>query len=94
MTAHGPCFQDYPHIGADANGVYVTTNEYDLFGPSYSAAQIFAFSKAQLAAHPASIPVTLVENLERRRLARLHRVAGNLARRASTRPTTTEPSTS
>lgn len=59
----GPCFQDYPHIGADKNGVYVTTNEYDLFGPSYSAAQIFAFSKAQLAAHPTSIGVTLVENL-------------------------------
>ncbi len=59
----GPCFQDYPHIGADANGVYITTNEYDLFGPSYNAAQIFAFSKAQLAAHPASINVTLVENL-------------------------------
>ncbi len=62
-TAHGPCFQDYPHIGADANGVYVTTNEYDLFGPSFNAAQIFAFSKKQLAAHPAAIDVTLVENL-------------------------------
>ena len=62
-TVHGPCFQDYPHIGADANGVYVTTNEYDLFGPSFNAAQIFAFSKTQLAAHPASIDVTLVENL-------------------------------
>jgi hypothetical protein len=60
---HGPCFQDYPHLGADANGVYVSTNEYDLFGPSYSAAQIFAFSKAQLAAHPAAVNVTLVENL-------------------------------
>jgi hypothetical protein len=62
-TAPGPCFQDYPHIGADKYGVYVTTNEYDLFGPSYNAAQIFAFSKAQLAAHPATIGVTLVENL-------------------------------
>ena len=62
-TTPGPCFQDYPHIGADANGIYITTNEYDLFGPSFSAAQIFAFSKAQLAAHPASISVTLVENL-------------------------------
>jgi hypothetical protein len=59
----GPCFQDYPHIGADANGVYVSTNEYDLFGPSFNAAQIFAFSKAQLAAHPASVNLTLVENL-------------------------------
>jgi hypothetical protein len=62
-TTPGPCFQDYPHIGADKNGVYITTNEYDLFGPKYNAAQIFAFSKAQLAAHPASIAVTLVENL-------------------------------
>lgn len=59
----GPCFQDYPHIGADGNGVYITTNEYDLFGPSYNAAQIFAMSKQQLAAHPSSLPVTLVENL-------------------------------
>ncbi|MET9273628.1 hypothetical protein [Kribbella sp. NPDC003557] len=59
----GPCFQDYPHIGADANGVYVSTNEYDLFGPSYNAAQIFAFPKTQLAAHPSAIDVTLVENL-------------------------------
>ena len=62
-TTPGPCFQDYPHIGADKYGVYITTNEYDLFGPNYNAAQIFAFSKAQLAAHPASINVTLVENL-------------------------------
>jgi hypothetical protein len=61
-SAPGPCFQDYPHIGSDANGVYITTNEYDLFGPSYNAAQIFAFSKAQLMAHPSSIDVTLVEN--------------------------------
>lgn len=59
----GPCFQDYPHIGADQNGVYVSTNEYDLFGPNYSAAQIFAFSKQELAAHGPSIRMTLVENL-------------------------------
>ncbi len=62
-TTPGPCFQDYPHIGADKYGVYITTNEYDLFGPSYNAAQIFAFSKAQLAAHPGSINMTLIENL-------------------------------
>jgi hypothetical protein len=59
----GPCFQDYPHIGADRNGIYVTTNEYDLFGDGFNAAQVFAFSKAQLAAHPTSINVTLIENL-------------------------------
>ena len=49
---------------ADKYGVYITTNEYDLFGPSYNAAQIFAFSKGELAAHPATINVTLVENLK------------------------------
>jgi hypothetical protein len=59
----GPCFQDYPHIGADKNGVYISTNEYDLFGPSYQAAQVFSFSKQQLAQHPFSIGMTLVENL-------------------------------
>ena len=59
----GPCFQDYPHIGADRNGVYVTSNEYDLFGPSFGAAQIFAFSKRELTAHPSAIRVTLVEDL-------------------------------
>jgi hypothetical protein len=63
-TAPGPCFQDYPHIGADKYGVYISTNEYDLFGPSYNAAQVFAFSKAQLAAHPASLAMTLVPNLD------------------------------
>jgi hypothetical protein len=62
-TTPGPCFQDYPHIGGDAYGVYITTNEYDLFGPAFNAAQIFAFSKAQLAEHPTNIDVTLVENL-------------------------------
>ena len=60
----GPCFQDYPHIGGDANGVYITTNEYDLFGPSYHASQVFAFSKGMLSAHPASLQVTLVQNLQ------------------------------
>ena len=24
----GPCLGDYPHIGADANGIYLTTNAY------------------------------------------------------------------
>lgn len=62
-TTPGPCFQDYPHIGGDRNGIYVSTNEYDLFGPNYSAAQIFAFPKAQLAAHPAALNVTLIQNL-------------------------------
>jgi hypothetical protein len=62
-TVPGPCFQDYPHIGGDRNGIYISTNEYDLFGPSYSAAQLYALSKQELAAHGPSVRVTLVENL-------------------------------
>jgi len=49
-----PCIGDYPHIGQDANGIYVTTNEYPLssapgtFGNNYDGAQLYAFSKAAL----------------------------------------------
>jgi hypothetical protein len=51
QLVHGPCLGDYPHIGADANGFYVATNEFNLFSPgSFHGAQIYAASKAQLAA--------------------------------------------
>jgi len=47
---HGPCLGDYPHVGADANGFYITTNEFDLAAPGrFHAAQIYALSKLQLA---------------------------------------------
>ena len=50
-TGHGPCLGDYPHIGADANGIYLTTNEYAFFPTFvYMGAQIYALSKAALAA--------------------------------------------
>lgn len=48
--APGPCIGDYPHIGADAYGFYITTNEYDLFGPEFRSANIYAMSKRALAA--------------------------------------------
>src|SRR5262249_46655255 len=32
---HGPCLGDYPHIGADANGFYITTNEFFFFTPGF-----------------------------------------------------------
>ena len=58
VLVHGPCLGDYPHIGADANGFYVTTNEFNLFSPGFfHGAQIYAFSKAQLAAGAASVNV-------------------------------------
>jgi hypothetical protein len=53
----GPCFGDYPHIGADANGFYVTTNEYSFFGPEFHGAQVYAFSKFALAAGASTVTV-------------------------------------
>ncbi len=38
----GFCIGDYPHLGADAFGFYVTTNEYSFFGSGYSGAQLYA----------------------------------------------------
>lgn len=43
----GPYLGDYPHIGADANGIYVTTNAYPWNGSGFAGAQIYALSKAQ-----------------------------------------------
>jgi hypothetical protein len=54
----GFCIGDYPHIGADANGFYITTNEYELFADGFTGAQIYAFSKQALAANATSVAVT------------------------------------
>jgi hypothetical protein len=53
----GPYLGDYPHMGADANGIYLTTNAYPWHGNGFSGAQIYALSKAQLAAGAASVTV-------------------------------------
>jgi hypothetical protein len=42
----GFCLGDYPHIGADANGIYLTTNEFSVFGPGFYGAQIYAIGKS------------------------------------------------
>jgi hypothetical protein len=43
-----PCFGDQPLIGADANGFYVSTNEYSITGPEYNGAQLYLMSKQGL----------------------------------------------
>ena len=43
-----PCLGDQPLIGADANGFYVTTNEFPLFVGGFNGAQVYAMSKTQL----------------------------------------------
>jgi hypothetical protein len=55
----GPCFADFPHIGVDQNGVYITTNEFPLFGDGFTGAQVYAISKAALVGGANSIDVYL-----------------------------------
>jgi hypothetical protein len=57
----GPYLGDYPHIGADANGFYITTNAYPWCCNGFSGAQIYAFSKAQLAAGAASVTMQHID---------------------------------
>ena len=45
-----PCLGDQPLIGADANGFYISTNEFPLFANGFNGAEIYAMSKAALAA--------------------------------------------
>jgi hypothetical protein len=54
----GFCLGDYPQIGADAFGFYVTTNEYPFFADGFHAAQLYAFNKFALAANAANVNVT------------------------------------
>ena len=56
-----PCLGDYPHIGADAYGFYVTTNAYPWNGNGFNGAQIYAFSKRQLASGAATVSVTHID---------------------------------
>jgi hypothetical protein len=49
-TNPNACFGDYPHIGADANAIFLTTNEYAFFGNSFHGAQVYTLSKADLVA--------------------------------------------
>jgi hypothetical protein len=41
-----PCFGDEPFLGADANGIYISTNEFGFL--TSNGAQIYAISKAEL----------------------------------------------
>ena len=43
-----PCFGDQPLMGADANGFYLTTNEYTLATSAFNGGIVYAFSKTGL----------------------------------------------
>jgi hypothetical protein len=44
----GFCLGDYPHIGADAHGIYLTTNEFAFSGPGFYGAQVYAIGNNAL----------------------------------------------
>ncbi|HEY7525392.1 MAG TPA: hypothetical protein VIA82_00950 [Candidatus Limnocylindria bacterium] len=56
-----PCFGDQPLIGADANGFYITTNEFPVFAAGFNGANVYAMSKPALAAGSAGTVVALYE---------------------------------
>lgn len=55
------CLGDYPHIGADRNGIYITSNEFPVYVGGFHGANIYAISKAALTSGRASLPVTLFD---------------------------------
>ncbi|MFL6238051.1 MAG: hypothetical protein ACJ735_00970 [Actinomycetes bacterium] len=63
-----PCIGDFPHLGLDAHGLFVTTNEYPwssdpgVYGNNFNGAQIYALSKYAVAAGESLVPVVQFEN--------------------------------
>jgi hypothetical protein len=58
-----PCLGDYPQIGVDAYGFYITTNEYSFFKNKFNGAQVYAMSKRALAAGVPSPTVVAFDKL-------------------------------
>jgi hypothetical protein len=53
-----PCVDDFPHIGADATGLFMSVNRFDLSGDAFAGAKVHAVSKRALAgAAGATAPV-------------------------------------
>jgi len=64
LADFGPCFGDFPHVGADANGFYVTTNSFGFFNfGGYRGVNIYGFPKSALAANASSISGVLYSAL-------------------------------
>lgn len=61
----GYCYGDYPQVGSDANGYYVSTNEFDNLGAGeFHAGQLYAFSKADLLAGVSSPTMVYFQNVQ------------------------------
>jgi hypothetical protein len=75
-THPNACIGDYPHLGADRYGVFFTTNEYDLFGPNFKSANIYAISKRALTSGAAIVDATQFETVDAVRLGNGQREPG------------------
>ncbi len=53
-STDAPCFGDQPTLGADAYGVYLTSNEFSEFSNTFNGSQIYAISKSALEAGTAT----------------------------------------
>jgi hypothetical protein len=51
----GFCLGDYPHIGADANGIYLTTNEFAFSGPGFYGSQVYGIGRNAFTGGVASV---------------------------------------
>jgi len=61
-TAGGcPCFGDFDQIGADANGIYITTNEFSVQGPNFNGTVMYAISKWRLELAADGFPLPTVQ---------------------------------
>jgi hypothetical protein len=58
FAASEDVFPDYPHVGADANGFYITINNYPFSTNGYNGVDIYAWSKSQLAAGNSTVNVS------------------------------------
>lgn len=52
-----PCFSDYPQLGADQHGFYISVNEFNTLTSTFVTASILAISKAALAGSAPVPPV-------------------------------------
>jgi hypothetical protein len=59
----GYCFGDYPQIGMDDEGFYITTNEFEFFADGFNGAQLYALSKDDLVAGTTSLTMQTLENV-------------------------------
>ena len=63
VHASCPCLGDYPHIGADEHGIYLTTNEFPFAG-GFNGAQIYALSKKDLVRGAANLTLVQIDTAD------------------------------